>query len=123
MIDVTLPIDLVSANKLLRMHYQARKRLRVDYRERLFEHGIRRKNPPEGRQLVRITRVLGPGQREFDTDNLHGSVKELLDSLRDFRIVRDDTPSAIELVVEQDAQRRGGGPAVRVRVERFAGET
>jgi hypothetical protein len=118
MIDVTLPIDLIGANKLLRMHWRERKALRVDYQNHLFANGVRfQRVAPEGRQRVTITRILGKGQRRFDRDNLHASVKGLVDALRGQNAIRNDNPAAIELAVLEDASNRASGPAVRVRVE------
>lgn len=118
MIDVTLPVDLVGANRLLRMHWRERKAVQLDYQNHLFVHGLRfRRMAPEGRQRVTITRILGRGQRRFDTDNLHGAVKPLVDALRGQNVIRDDNPAAIDLIVLEDPANRSAGPAVRVRVE------
>jgi hypothetical protein len=121
MIDVTLKIDLVGANRLLRMHWAERKAVQLDYQNHLFAHGLRfRRMAPEGRHRVTITRILGKRQRRFDRDNLHGSVKLLVDALRGQNVIRDDNPAAIDLVVLEDASNRAFGPAVRVRVEAAA---
>lgn len=123
MIDVTLPIDLTSANKLLRMHYQARKRLQTDYLNHLLVAGVKSVERRPKRRQVTITRVLGPRQQRFDRDNLFASVKGLLDALRIKGVIFDDTPGWVDLVVTEDESRRSDGPAVRIQIERFAGET
>lgn len=116
-VEVTLPIDLVSANRLLRMHWREQRKLRQDYRNLVYASGASRRVAPEGRQRVSVTRILGPKQQLMDADNVTTACKSLVDALRDQRLIRDDTPAAIELHVDQDDGQRANGPAVRVRVE------
>ena len=49
-----------------------------------------------------ITRYYGYRKRAFDKDNLYGSSKLLVDALRDFKIIPDDTPKHINLTVKQE---------------------
>lgn len=51
---------------------------------------------------LRITRFYGHRKRAFDKDNLYGACKPLIDAVRGFRIIPDDTPSHINLYVEQE---------------------
>jgi hypothetical protein len=55
-----------------------------------------------GRIEVRITRL---GTRLLDADNLSGGVKWLLDGLRYEKLIPEDNPQAIRLIV---AQRKAG---------------
>lgn len=41
---------------------------------------------------IQITRNYGYRKRAFDADNLTGSAKILIDSIRDLRIIHDDDP-------------------------------
>jgi hypothetical protein len=117
MIDVTMPIDLPSANAILRMHWRKQRQLRTEYRNWLWARARCVSHPPEGKQRVTITRILGPRQREFDPDNLPASCKSLIDALRDCKHIGNDTGRDIELVLLEDSANRAAGPAVRVRVE------
>lgn len=115
--EVTLPIDLIGANKLLRMHWRERKAHQVDVLNHLVVAGVRwRERKPE-RRAVTITRILGPRQRRFDADNAHASCKQVLDSLRAQGVIFDDSPAWIDLSVAEDCDNRSSGPAVRIRVE------
>jgi hypothetical protein len=119
MIDVTLPVDLVGANKLLRMHWAERKAHRIDVLNHLVVAGVRwRERKPEKR-AVTITRILGPKQRPYDPDNQFSACKEILDALRLQGVIFDDSPTWLELTVQEDATNRSAGPAVRVRVEQL----
>ena len=51
---------------------------------------------------LKITRFYGYRKRAFDKDNLYGSSKLLVDALRDFKIIPDDTPKHINLTVTQE---------------------
>lgn len=117
MIDVTLPISLPRANALLRMHWSKRRKLRTDYLNELLVAGVRSQPREHERKRVTITRILGPGQRRFDRDNLHASVKQLCDALTYKGLIFDDNPGWIDLSVDEDTGNRSQGPAVRVRVE------
>jgi len=57
-----------------------------------------------GRITVRITRF---GTRLLDADNLCGGVKYLLDALRYAKVIPEDNPQAIRLVVSQIKAAKG----------------
>lgn len=56
-----------------------------------------------GRRLVRIERLAS---RKLDKDNLYGGAKFVCDALRHHKLIRDDDPDSIELVVTQRKVRR-----------------
>jgi Holliday junction resolvase RusA-like endonuclease len=117
MIDVTLPLDLVGANKLLRMHWRERKQYQTHVLNHLVVAGVRWRERQPAKQAVTITRILGPKQRRMDTDNAHASCKQVLDGLKKQGVIFDDSPAWIDLTVNEDSANRASGPAVRVRVE------
>lgn len=93
--------DLVSPNKMLRMHFGARSRMKkgisvciVAYADEMTEL-----SPMID---LDIKRYYGYRKRAFDKDNLYGSAKFLIDALRDHKIIPDDTPKHINLTVTQD---------------------
>lgn len=57
-----------------------------------------------GRITVRITRY---GTRLLDADNLCGGVKYLLDALRYAKVIPEDNPQAIRLIVGQFKAAKG----------------
>lgn len=50
---------------------------------------------------LNITRYYGYRKRELDKDNLYGSCKPLIDAIRGYKIIPDDTPKHINLFVDQ----------------------
>ena len=92
--------DLTSPNRLLRMHFGQRSRIKraisvilVAYSDPMVEL--------KPMIDLKITRFYGYRKRAFDKDNLYGSSKLLVDALRDFKIIPDDTPKHINLTVTQ----------------------
>ena len=51
---------------------------------------------------LKITRFYGYRKRAFDKDNLYGACKPLIDAIRDFKVIPDDTPNHINLYVDQE---------------------
>ncbi len=68
------------------------------------------------RKRVRVVRVCGPRERFMDFDNLLYCLKGAMDSLTVCGYIRDDSPQWAEFTVEQDADRRGEGPAIEVEI-------
>jgi hypothetical protein len=67
---------------------------------------------------LRVTRILGPRQRLWDSDSiLRGSYKQLQDTLVDAGWFHDDSPKYItEVLGKQDKDNRSEGPAVLIEV-------
>jgi Holliday junction resolvase RusA-like endonuclease len=84
------------------MHFAQRTRLKKATSIQLTGYG----DPIEGtfaeKSDVKITRFYGYRKRQYDLDNLYGSVKLLLDAMRELGIILGDTPHHINLVVEQE---------------------
>lgn len=57
-----------------------------------------------GRIIVRIERR---GTKLLDVDNLYGSAKWVCDALRYAKLIPEDDPEAIELIVTQKKVKRG----------------
>lgn len=63
---------------------------------------------PDGKQGLVITRWLGKGQRLWDADSvLRGNAKQLVDSLIEAGVARDDSPKYIQFChgLQCDSQR------------------
>lgn len=69
---------------------------------------------------LRITRVVGKGQRKWDSDSvLRGNAKELIDALVAVGWFHDDGPKWITHTEgRQDDSRRGDGPTTLIEVFR-----
>jgi hypothetical protein len=111
----TLPVDWPSRNKLDKMHWAARGRLRKDYSEMLMLMGLCRQHSTfTGRAKLVLTRVLGRGQRLFDEDNLAGGAKQMIDAMVRCGWFKDDSPTYLSVEFKQVSGRRQSGPAVEV---------
>lgn len=51
---------------------------------------------------LKITRFYGYRKRALDKDNLYGACKPLIDAMRGYKIIPDDTPKHINLYVDQE---------------------
>jgi len=126
-LSLTIPAKLPSLN-VLRKHPGGRGRFASTAWRRAFEREI---PPIVGRALrctvraeVEIVRYLGPRERPYDTDNLYGGCKPLLDALRAHGYIAGDSPDLLTLSVRQAADL--AGPRIEVRIRRLAlqpGET
>ena len=118
LLTATLPIELTNGNTgrsgkwfssaKLRKKYEAT--LRITHPREPFDHPVR----------VRVTRILGKGQRVWDSSSiLRGNYKEIEDALVAVGWFHDDGPKWItKTEPEQDASRRADGPAVKIEVFR-----
>ena len=112
--EVTIPYDLVSPNRLMRMHYRTRTREFDRVRDLLWYYG---RPLPEYTTpvILQITRFWGKRQRAMDLDNLYGSCKHLIDALKKpkgryrkgLSVILDDDPSNIFLTVNQIKDENG----------------
>lgn len=99
MIQATIPGPLPSLNALLKMHWAKRKRLKDQYILIL---------PKRQRRIKKKTAVgieVFHKTRRFDTDNLYGAVKPILDALRHNNLIYQDSPRWIDLNVSQSLDR------------------
>ena len=79
--EATIHYDLVSPNKLMRMHYRARMKEFDRVRDMIWYYGrpfVTFNGPVD----VQITRLWGTRQRAMDLDNLYGACKPLIDALK-----------------------------------------
>lgn len=99
MITIEIPLPTPSLNKLQRMHFHARKRLRDSY-ERIFRArttSLTRALPSQFRR-VKIVRY---GPRQLDHDNLVGGCKPVLDALKRAGLIWDDSPAFLAVDYRQ----------------------
>jgi hypothetical protein len=120
--EAVIPYDLISPNRLMRMHYRTRLREFDKVRDLLWYYG---RPLPEFTRPVRlqITRLWGKRQRAMDLDNLYGSCKHLIDALKrpkgrsrkGLSVILDDDPSHIFLTVDQ-IKDEDGLRQVKIRI-------
>ena len=114
---VLLPIELTNGNDG-RGHAWQRSASRRKKYERIL--APLRRTPFEEPVVVRVTRVLGKGQRLWDSSSVgRGNYKEIEDTLVALGWFHDDGPAWIkQTIFAQDDSRRGEGPGVEIIVEK-----
>jgi len=96
---ITLYAVPPSLNKLMRMHWAAKSRLRSKYGNAVFAllsakgWRFREKNNIP-RASVKI--IVYQRTRRLDQDNLIGGMKPLIDGMRDAGVIRNDSPAWID---------------------------
>lgn len=103
MIKLALPIVTESNNRLLRMHWAVRRRLKVSYMDELLV--ALNESKYTSRELEakgkRECHIISCRKRKLDHDNLVGGMKPLIDCLVEYRLLKDDNPDNVNLVAEQ----------------------
>ena len=102
-ISLTLPFITKSNNKLLRLHYRQRMKLKDQYSWEMFvilnQSEVPHKDMmAEGRRKANIVSYR---QRLMDDDNFIGGLKLLIDCLVEFGLLKDDSKEWLELSAEQ----------------------
>jgi Holliday junction resolvase RusA-like endonuclease len=112
-VKIILPFVTPSVNKLLRMHYFARKREQDKYKKWLAAAGAvdRRFNAEKEKRHVEIHSFR---KRRIDLDNLIGGMKLLIDALCDVGLLWDDSPRYLDLTVIQETD--GKNPRTEVSI-------
>ena len=114
--ECTIPdYDLISPNRLMRMHFAQRNKEHVKVVDLL---SIYSKGPMvefSGQVDISITRQYGYRKRAMDEDNLYGACKILLDAIRrpsprskkiSLGLIKDDSPNIIKsLSVKQEKSK------------------
>jgi len=116
-IAITLPFELTNGNDGRGSKWFPSAKLRKCFERDLRLMGMAR-SPFDRPVRVRVTRVLGKGQRLWDTSSVgRGNWKELEDALVACGWFHDDSPKWItETTFAQDDGDRANGPAVRVEI-------
>ena len=101
-------MDLISPNRLMRMHWATLKREKNKIKQLLAIYG----SPIEtfeGKVDMLIEREYGRRNKALDPDNLYGATKLLIDCLRSQSIgaIVDDTPEILRLKVTQKKAEDG----------------
>ena len=116
---ILIPIDLNNGNAGQTKHWGSSHKLRDEYEELIRAMGLVR-TPPDYKQRVVVTRILGKGQRLWDPDSiLRGSAKQLIDALTSCGWWNDDSSKWLESVDgRQDDTQRDNGPAVKIEAHK-----
>lgn len=94
---LVLPDIPISPNRLRGVHWAKKKRI-ADYWKSLIRSVI----VPNGRCSVRMqVRITFHHAREYDQDNSYAAVKPVVDALKHWGLIRDDSSEWLVLDVQQ----------------------
>lgn len=125
---VILPLELTNGNDGRGHKFWSSAKARKDIEKKLRLKGFAR-SPFLFPVKVTVTRILGPGQRLWDSSSIgRGNWKEAEDALVALGWFVDDSPRYVtQTIFNQDACRRKQGPAIELTVEQdgdpFAADT
>jgi hypothetical protein len=99
---------VMSLNKLLNMHYQARRRLRLKYmwEIRLVLQELGESVPDYPEEKRKKLRIVSFGTKLMDKENLYGGSKVLVDAIKGLRLIYDDSPKWINYKIKQDFKEK-----------------
>lgn len=121
LLSIVISSSLPRNNEFHRMHW-AVKHKTVDRWFKIvwsawLQAGSRRFSADECPVFVRLIRVLGPRQREYDDSNLFGICDKLvMDALVKCGLFPDDSPRFVRMLTPE--HRKGKAPALVVEVYR-----
>lgn len=104
MIKLDIPDVPLSLNRVLPMHWTARRKYKLNWLSYMYMWLPNDKRVLQGchaeRRKMRVTITLFHS-RLFDRDNAFGACKVIFDALRDALLLYDDRPEFLESHVEQ----------------------
>ena len=108
--------DLPSANRQLRQHWATRRKLKHAILKELTVAVRAQTLKPVKREQVKkcVTITLYRRGRRFDHDNAFGAVKPLVDALRELGLIWNDSPTWLDLGVDQALDHRN--PRVEIEI-------
>lgn len=118
LLNKTIPFNLTNGNEGRGGSWHNSAKLRRDVEIKLRMLGLTRK-PFDVPVTVHVTRVLGKGQRLWDSSSIsRGSYKEIEDALVVCGWFHDDSPKYItETRFYQDDSQREKGPNIYISIE------
>ena len=107
-INVTIKTLTPSLNKLLRMHWAERKKQKDDLAWEVYAE-LEKRNP--GYEVMLIPQkarleITSYRKSFLDKDNFIGGLKQLVDVIKELRLIYDDSPEYITLKAEQRIEKK-----------------
>lgn len=117
LLRIILPIELTNGNDGRGYAWQRSASRRKKLAKQLAAY---RREPFDVPVVVEVTRILGKGQRLWDSSSIgRGSYKEVEDTLVELGWFHDDGPKwIVQTIFAQTADRREEGPAVEIVVKK-----
>jgi len=116
-IRLTIFTELPSANKVMRMHWAERKRLRIRLAAEIGCAYMDQSDKPIHRRQIKrsvIVKLYRRGRR-FDKDNAYGAAKILIDSLRDLGLIYNDSEKWLDLSVCQELDHENPRTVIEIK--------
>jgi hypothetical protein len=114
MIEIVVPEVAPSLNRLMRMHWAKRRKLKKKWdwiiHVSMYQRGMDFAALRGGGKLQ--VRIIRRSVHILDPDNLHGAAKLILDAMCECGALIDDDPAHIELICEQER----GTPQTTIKV-------
>ena len=113
LLSEAFPIKLLNGNNGQTKHWSTANKFRKQYESEILAMGTYRK-PFDVRVRIRITRILGKGERMWDEDSIgRGSAKQFIDAMVACGFFHDDGPKWIAGVeYRQSDGSRANGPCI-----------
>ena len=121
MVRIVIPIALTNGNDGRGSKWFSSAKMRQDIEAKLRALGITRSEPIPYRCVNTVTRVLGKGQRLWDSSSIgRGNWKEIEDAMVVCGWWVDDGPKYIaQTIFAQDDTRRDAGSCVVLTIEEY----
>lgn len=112
-IEIQVPEVAPSLNRLMRMHWSARRRVLKKWEWIVYAEVYRIGGPVALKYHGKVrVQIMRRSNHRLDPDNLHGAAKLVLDALKTAKVIEDDSPAHIELICEQES----GKPQTTIKV-------
>ena len=108
---IVIDLPIISGNKLLRMHWTKRAKIRDDYYMAIIEQI---EYPMMAKEIKAKVIILSRRSRLLDKDNLYAGAKPLVDALKKSGLIWDDSPRWINLKVRQVID--AGNPRTEIEI-------
>jgi len=110
---IVIDLPIISANKLLRMHWAKRAKIQKDYYSAIYVVIPIYLHPPKQRKRKVI--ITSYRKRLLDKDNLYAGTKPLVDALKKAGLIWDDSPKWINLEVKQAVDGKNQRTEVEIK--------
>jgi len=119
-INVTIKTLTPSLNKLLRMHFQERKRLKEKLGWEVYAE-LNEVNPNYEVCIIpqKSCLIITSYRKSFlDKDNFIGGLKLLVDAIKELRLIYDDSPEYLTLKAEQRIEKKRKNQRTEISIYR-----
>ena len=97
---LVIPVQIQSANKILRQHWAVRSRAKKEY-ALFIRNQMKLKNVKKAECKKYKIKIISYRARKLDYDNLVLGCKGLVDAMIDENLIWDDSPDYVDVTYEQ----------------------